>query len=1196
MTKELREKLTDFAALLTAVVALGTTIKELREALQGAGTEVWKNWPWYVVPAVIFLAILLWRRDRLVQWLNPRSTVSRRDAFHIGRKYLLGREADIERLLRTLAEWPLVFLVGESGAGKSSLLERGILPRLKESSGQLPLLINSWGPDWIEGPREALAQALEAAIDEPLRKLLGVEGPVSPGDALAVVGRLRSKATRTPTLLFDQVDDYQTRHRDKFLSGSERTLLSAEALATANPFWREVADLLKSGVVRCLFTTRSDAKIGLESVRFQEPKAYLLDPLEKSAAADLLAEISRDAINHPERSFDRLKERLLNDLAADGWVLPIQMQVAFSGLAEMRFLSVGEYERQGGLPGLEALHLESRISAAARAVSVSVTEVRAVLLSLVDRVTRKTVAQPTEKLQQASSGGNKLMDLLEKLESDEVVRRRLDPGGEGSVWLLDHDYLSRGVLELDRRAQRWALLLEESARSYEGARGVFEHWKKLLPPFLQVRLLYERLRRRLGYGNAAAYARVSTIKILVWLLIPLLAWFGWHSFSVWREAERLFAEFSEGQMATGELRALWSLTGKDRRLRRLFLDTALAHGPNARRFIGRGERTLHAAIGLREEDRQYVLEKIVPNRCMLENSEQSVADPVVINTCALLIQQTSVPADDVRKIIRSWLPLVKDLQTLSAIKEFMISSLSFSDPELVQSLSRKAFDIYIGSEGPARYVVGPLLVREDRRRLADLFLQSLRTSGARGGVIEHGLYPLGDVMTIDERREVLDWAVRSLANHGDAQSILGVYRVVEADLPRGDKERVLNLVLSRPRSSEETLRLALSSSGFREVLSSARARELLESWFSNDKVSLRQSQPFDYFSVHSLVERLSPSDAAIIWRLCQEALVSPSSIEQRFGCLTMISPIAARLSFVDAENASKSILAAMEVESKAVLYNLGGILEGLAEKLPPSVAQDMYELILKKLNQVQGEERSHWMSGLIVLGPLLGSPMIAITFQYVVEEMRRGSYSWNVDLSKFVTTLPDNRVREVVALVTPQLEHSDSPFEVVRLIELLEPRLEPKERQQVLKALFRRLENDSAQLNNISRALILLGKEASPELVLPALQKWIDKNRLSAVPNCAEVVPLVLDPREPRVIDLLKWPTCSSASRNILVSRLDHLVSDATFGTKGPMDEYHADIWGKFLPWARKQGLDVDSPPILPDLDRLNAERFPISR
>lgn len=676
MTKELQEKLKDITALLGALGALFAAFKALRQVLQGAGTEVLKNWPWYVGPAVVFLAILFWRRDRLVRWLNPRSTVVRRDAFHIGRKYLLGREADIERLLRTLAEWPLVFLVGESGAGKSSLLERGVLPRLKEVPGQFPLLINSWGPDWVEGPREALAQALEAALDEPLRKLLGVKGPVVPGDALAVVGRLRSKATRTPILLFDQVDDYQTRHRDKFLSGPERILLSAEALVAENPFWREMAGLLRNGGVRCLFTTRSDAKIGLESVRFQEPKIYLLDPLEKSSAADLLAEVSKDAVDHPERSFDRLKERLLNDLAADGWVLPIQMQVAFSGLAELRFLSVGEYERQGGLPGLEALHLESRISAAARAVGVSVAEVRGILLSMVDRSTRKTVAQPMKKLLQVFSDRNssRLTDLLGKLELDEVVRPRIDPGGEGSVWLLDHDYLSRGLLELDRRAQRWPRILEEAARSYEGARGFLEHWNKLLPPTLQLRLLYERLRRNLRYGSAAVYARVSTVRMLVWILIPVVAWLGWRRFDAQMQAVRLFAEFGQEEMTPGERRALWILTAERPSVRHAFLDAAFAREANARHFNVHGEFALNAAVGFHAGDREYALREIVGTRCTPQDSSRATLTPEIIKACALMIDQMAVPPGDVKKFMPIWLRSQNGLDDLAQMREFLISS------------------------------------------------------------------------------------------------------------------------------------------------------------------------------------------------------------------------------------------------------------------------------------------------------------------------------------------------------------------------------------------------------------------------------------------------------------------------------------------------------------------------------------------
>jgi hypothetical protein len=101
MTQELQEKLKEIAVLLAAATALGGTIVKLRGELQKSGSEVWTNSPWYAAAAVlVLLVIAVWRRDRLFRWLVPRSTVTRRAAFQIGRKYLLGREEDVERLLR----------------------------------------------------------------------------------------------------------------------------------------------------------------------------------------------------------------------------------------------------------------------------------------------------------------------------------------------------------------------------------------------------------------------------------------------------------------------------------------------------------------------------------------------------------------------------------------------------------------------------------------------------------------------------------------------------------------------------------------------------------------------------------------------------------------------------------------------------------------------------------------------------------------------------------------------------------------------------------------------------------------------------------------------------------------------------------------------------------------------------------------
>ena len=135
---------------------------------------------------------------------------------------------------------------------------------------------------------------------------------------------------------------------------------------------------------------------------------------------------------------------------------------------------------------------------------------------------------------------------------------------------MDHDYLSRGLLELDQRARRWPLLLGDSARAFEGAHGPAERWKKLLPPSIQLRLLYERFRSRLRYRPYATYVGLSTLRLVFspWVIALALATWSWNTLNTQREAVRLFAVFGEEEMTQGELRALWELSAASPGVRR----------------------------------------------------------------------------------------------------------------------------------------------------------------------------------------------------------------------------------------------------------------------------------------------------------------------------------------------------------------------------------------------------------------------------------------------------------------------------------------------------------------------------------------------------------------------------------------------------------------------------------------------------
>jgi hypothetical protein len=68
---------------------------------------------------------------------------------------LVGRREDLAKLLTALAN-PLVFLVSESGCGKSALLRAGVVQGPAFTQRFLPIYIDMSVLDWEDGPLRAV--------------------------------------------------------------------------------------------------------------------------------------------------------------------------------------------------------------------------------------------------------------------------------------------------------------------------------------------------------------------------------------------------------------------------------------------------------------------------------------------------------------------------------------------------------------------------------------------------------------------------------------------------------------------------------------------------------------------------------------------------------------------------------------------------------------------------------------------------------------------------------------------------------------------------------------------------------------------------------------------------------------------------------------------------------------------------------
>ena len=354
-------------------------------------------------------------------------------------------------------------------------------------------------------------------------------------------------------------------------------------------------------------------------MRFQEPETHRLDRLQTAYVAPLLARLAGTgeaaAIRAPERGWDRLRQRLAADLERDGFVLPQQLRTALAGLRSLRYLTVADYEKAGGLAGLEAALVAREVKSAARTSGLTEATVRRLLLAMVDDTADwKTVARPLDKLIAAAvdrrADEAAVRSTLDQLSSDrvELVRRRVDPDTRSEAWLLDHDYLTRGIVAAERNANRWRAVLEEGARALEQAGTFGSRWRALLKPGNQIGLLWARLHGRLAYGPYRGYAGKSVLRLAPYALVAVLLAGGGMASAEWQARERAHDEanailqhllLADDSLAPNEMDALWRLASTDdERVRDSFTEQLLHSTTFAERFNRKPEPVVRALVGL----------------------------------------------------------------------------------------------------------------------------------------------------------------------------------------------------------------------------------------------------------------------------------------------------------------------------------------------------------------------------------------------------------------------------------------------------------------------------------------------------------------------------------------------------------------------------------------------------------------------
>jgi WD40 repeat protein/tetratricopeptide (TPR) repeat protein len=286
--------------------------------------------------------------------INPDLTNSEPSAIVITEIAASGRQQDVENLITkvTNPQNKLIVIYGPSGVGKTSLVQAGLMPALKQTQVRtrlmMPVVLTVYN-DWVSSLGKSLSEALLQTQNYP-------EFPLH--STVTILECLRQNVERNffTVLIFDQFEEFF------FICTNKKE---------RNKFYYFLKECLNLPFVKVIFSMRQDyLDCLLESTRFVTLDAINNDILSKDILYYLgnftPAQAKAVIQSLTQRSQFYLEPALINRLVFDltndrDEIRPIELQVVGVQLQTQKITTLAQYLKTGPKEKLVAEFLEAVI-------------------------------------------------------------------------------------------------------------------------------------------------------------------------------------------------------------------------------------------------------------------------------------------------------------------------------------------------------------------------------------------------------------------------------------------------------------------------------------------------------------------------------------------------------------------------------------------------------------------------------------------------------------------------------------------------------------------------------------------------------------------------------------------------------------------------------------------------------------------
>nr|WP_322682845.1 hypothetical protein [Nostoc sp. DedQUE07]MDZ8128179.1 hypothetical protein [Nostoc sp. DedQUE07] len=362
-----------------------------------------------------------------------------------------GRGQDVKRLRERIGgtEHKLTVIHGQSGVGKSSILQGGLIPALQQQGigerDALPILLRVY-TDWVGKLGQSLAKAFE--------EVRGNQLSVNLDSSAAILEQLRKNADRNllTVLMFDQFEEFFFVYPDQ---GQRRAFYEFLRVCLDIPFVKVILSLREDYLHYLLELDRLFNLTAINNNILDKNIRYYLGNFSPDDAKAVVQSLTERSHFYLEPA---LIDQLVRDLAGDlGEVRPIELQIVGTQLQTEKITSLDKYRQFGTKEKLVERFLEEVIQdCGAENEQVA----RLVLYLLTDENGTRPLKTRAELAADLPAEADKLDLVLEIFVASRLVL--LLPESPADRYQLVHDYLVSFI-----RQQQGNEILAELAKERE---------------------------------------------------------------------------------------------------------------------------------------------------------------------------------------------------------------------------------------------------------------------------------------------------------------------------------------------------------------------------------------------------------------------------------------------------------------------------------------------------------------------------------------------------------------------------------------------------------------------------------------------------------------------------------------------------------------------------------------------------------